>query len=188
MNKTDKGTLQKSIYFLKIEELKSIAQKLELSSQGKKIDLINQIFQYFRIKEASLPEINSKLLPKKHKGKVGSDTHIIPNEYTNGKKSRAIFKELIGDHFKFTSYGMDWIKLCWQHDIYPSYKDFATYWIKETARRKAGESFQSAPTNRRVIFFRENKGMNKVALEKAWVKERARNAKVVSDLVNKHLK
>ena len=190
ISKSNKKKILEGIYYFKIDELKLLCGELEISVVGKKQDLINHILSSLNLQDDSInngKDLKTKL-PKRHPKNANSETHIIPGEYTNGKKSRQIFKNLIGEHFSFTIYGMDWIKECWDNHIYPSYKDFAEYWSTEYQRRKAGGSFSGPKTNRRVLFFRENKGLTKDQLEKAWKKERELNVVSVRSIISKSLK
>lgn len=186
MLKRDQKKLAEAIYFLKLSELKQFLAERELATSGKKQELIDRILEYCGLPPAQTNQ-KSKLdfIPKKRgeKDSYTSETHIIPGQYTNGQLSRQKFKELIGQHFKFTTYGMTWIKECWAKGITPSYEDFAKYWQSEYDRRKSGGDFQSAQTNRRVVFFRDHKGLSKEALEKAWQSERKRMYETVRELL-----
>lgn len=185
MKAADKKKLKEAIYFLKVEELKQLIVQLNLGKPtGRKNDLIVTILSHFKIKAQDHTVLGDYKLPNKHKANVTSETHIIPGKYTNGKKSREIFKELIGEHFHFTVYGMEWIKKCWEAEIYPSYNEFSQFWESEYHRRKSGSDFKSLSTNRRVVFFRANKGLGKVELEAKWELERARNVAIVKNILH----
>lgn len=181
MTKADQKKFQESIYYLKVDELKRVCGRLGLAQTGSKAELIQSVFKFYGLKEKTL-------LPKsfeKYAGKLSQETHILPGYYSNGQKSREIFKQLIGDHFHFTTYGMNWIKSQWVDEKYPTYKQFARFWQSEYDRRKSGESFKSADTNARVRFFRAKKGLglSKDELEALWQKERKRNKAIVMRII-----
>jgi hypothetical protein len=45
-------------------------------------------------------------------------------------------KTLIGPHFHYTAFGIDWLNDRWMMGNPPTYQEFATYWIVENERRK----------------------------------------------------
>ena len=186
LSDNQKTLLTEAIYFLKIDELKEIAGMLDVPPKGKKGDILNQIFAVFGIASDDFSVIDVFTLPAQHPSDASPATHIMPQHYTNGKAARALFKDLIGPHFTFTGYGMEWIKACWAADIYPSYEAFAEFWRNETERRKTG-AFKSLSTNRRVRFFRQHKGMERPALEQAWSDERAKQVGIVKAIIKNHL-
>ena len=175
-------TFKESIYFLKIEELKSVLTYFKLSTSGGKKDLIARIFNHLDIHDADDSQV-TRNLPSAHPENASVETHIMPKHYTNGREYREKFELMIGSHFTFTSYGMEWIRDCWGNGIYPSYQDFADYWSKEYDRRKNGGPYKGPMTNRRVEFFKENSGMTKAELEELWASERQKHRDNISTLL-----
>ncbi|WP_395338079.1 hypothetical protein PN836_010575 [Ningiella sp. W23] len=177
-----------SIYFLKVPELKALAQKAALSPKGSKQTLINTLLHFIEpnTKEQTSSSAKTSCLPRlsavalsKIKVDYDPNQYIIPGVYSNNKKYRALFKNMIGPHFSFKSYGMDWIKDKWKSGEYPSYEEFANYWQQEYERRKTDDSFSSPDTLQRVNFFRmmKGKGHTKEALEASWKEKRELHAR-----------
>ncbi|MEM0911360.1 MAG: hypothetical protein AAGJ37_10325 [Pseudomonadota bacterium] len=191
--------LEKAIYFLKVDELKHICGELECSASGQKQDIIDAILQ--AVKSAprktknvlSQPNALQSIQAKRRsddQSRKDPDVFIIPGKYTNNRVQREKFKQLIGGHFSFTSFGMDWIKQQWEKGKYPSYDEFAAFWQAEYERRKKGGSFTSKATLQRVTFFREMKGKypSKTALESAWKEKREEQASIALSLLQSLLK
>jgi len=61
---------------------------------------------------------------------------MLYGSYKNDLKTRTFFKKLIGTHFHFTAFGIDWLRDRWLLGMPPTYQEFAEYWILETAARK----------------------------------------------------
>jgi len=171
LTKKQKEKLKEALYFLKKEELSLILSKASQETMGCKQDLIDRVEGLF----STVPQKEKQTAASSRLKSNTQNSHLIsPKTYTNGQKSRQIFLKLIGPHFKFTTYGMDWIKKQWALGKEPSYRDFAEYWQKEFQRRQDGGDFKSKLTNRRVVFFREHKGLglSKAELEQAWKTKR----------------
>ena len=181
LNKTDLKRLESAIYFLKVTELKQICEKFNQCNRGSKQDLINTLLAYARgdknySTNKQLSEAEKTL--RANADRYDSSVYIVPGVYTNNKVSRTVLIDLIGRHFTFTSYGMNWIKAQWHSGHCPSYLEFADYWQAEYQKRKNRDDFASKQTLQRVNLFREMKGENlsKQELEKAWAIERTKQA------------
>ncbi len=61
---------------------------------------------------------------------------ILKGSYKNDLKTRLFFKNIVGDHFHFTAFGIDWINEKWMEGNPPTYRDYATMWQSEVDRRK----------------------------------------------------
>ncbi|MCJ8276915.1 MAG: hypothetical protein HRT44_10040 [Bdellovibrionales bacterium] len=186
MNKSDAELFIESVYYLKVDELKLSLKQLGLSQKGQKMTLIHSLLKHFKLSPSP-----QKTLPKrfkKYSGSLSPEKYILPGYYTNGAQSREKLQKIIGPYFKFTTYGMDWIRSHWADGKYPTYQQFAQYWKKEFNRRKEGGTFQSAMTNARVRFFRtqKNKEYSKEKLEGLWAKERLVHKKRVFQLISKY--
>ncbi|MEO0335653.1 MAG: hypothetical protein AAF202_04635 [Pseudomonadota bacterium] len=182
LSKAKKEQFLESIYYLKVDELKTISGELGATKKGAKADLIHAILLHLGI-SAAVKKPQSKKFAK-YQGPLKPEKYILPGHYTNGAASREKLRRLIGEHFSFTTFGMDWIKAQWAESSYPTFQQFAKFWQAEFNRRQAGGSFQSAMTNARVRFFRENKGLSKSQLEKGWEKERKRHKSRILELLN----
>jgi hypothetical protein len=177
---SDRENIEQAVYFLKINELKSLCELANVPLSPSKQSLIDGLLAYAfdtkkqdktyrKWKKSELDSIESQFNPSRF---------IIPGKYANNRANKALFKQSIGPHFSFTSYGMDWIREQWEKGIFPSYKSFEEYWQMEYERRKSGGEFTSAKTLQRVNYLRKmkNSGLDKEGLEAGWARERSDKA------------
>ncbi len=145
MNKLTKATqelLNDALYYLKMEELKKACDMLPLPDKGKKIDLINRIIMFVQTGKI----IECSIIPNQSRASsyptqpLSADALMLYGAYKNDAKTRAFFKNLIGYHFHFTAFGIDWLTDRWLKGEPPTYQEFANYWIEETERRKQTKS------------------------------------------------
>ena len=133
-----KNKLKDSFNYLKMHELKALINHFALESKGKKSELIDCLLHYLytgkklkfkKIPEASFanPRTIYPLAPK---------ILMLKGAYKNDLKTRLFFKKLIGEHFHFTAYGLDWLNERWQKGKPPTYRQFADMWQKEYIERK----------------------------------------------------
>lgn len=184
------NALSQAIYFLKVDELKAFAARAGIKPRQSKQGLIDALLAVVCGAPISDPG-KQAFNPRSAKSKAlaarfDSDHHIVPGVYRNNATYRARFKQMIGSHFTYTNYGMDWIKQQWQDGKCPTYEAFAKYWQDEFKRRKNSNDFASKPTLQRVNFFRKMKALklSKSELEHAWQAERTKNAKVAVVLLD----
>jgi len=181
--------LEHSIFFLKVGELKKLCERFDLPFNATKKILINRILIFLktgsRIKEREIPE------NVKGKGRVlplVPSMKIMFGSYKNDLVTRVFMKKLVGDHFHFTAFGIDWIRDEWLAGKIPTYGEFAKLWKKEYECRKntknepkkewaltcfALDFRQKHPkaTRRQVIF--------------AWAIERSKQVDVVMNIIKK---
>lgn len=136
--KTSHQELYDSLHYLKMAELKKLCLELHLQSNGTKVELIQRIMHFFEkgivLKPVEIPEASrakkNQLYP------LQANTLMLFGAYKNDAQTRAFFKTLIGNHFHFTAFGIDWLKMRWQRGNPPTYQEFAHLWQKEVALRK----------------------------------------------------
>lgn len=172
-----KKELQKSLVFLKVNELKYVCEKLQLSLKGKKGELIERIVVFVTTGKNQAP----KKLPQASCASKGvlyplkPDTLILKGSYKNDEATRLFFKRLIGEHFHFTAFGQDWIKERWLKGRPPTYKEFANFWQKEYEARKnkkAEPKEEWAFLNFTQRFLERNPKAERSEIAKEWEKER----------------
>ncbi len=122
-----------------VSELKQVCKKNSIPFRGKKAELIAAILSFVlerKVKNSprKIPE-KSKAL-KENSYPLHQDTLILSGSYKNDLKTRLFFQKLVGEHFHFTVYGLDWIKERWQEENPPTYGEFATFWQQEWELRK----------------------------------------------------
>ena len=181
--------LKESIVFLNMEELRNICIKLSIPNKGKKRALIARIIYFIKtkeiIKEPQIPEIS-----KAKKGQIYSlhpDRIILKGAYKNDLKTRLFFKELIGDYFHFTAFGIDWLNERWLDGNPPTYQEFSNMWINEYARRKkskANPKEEWAYIGFIQKYLNTHPKASHKEITKAWELERLRNVKIVDEVIS----
>ena len=130
--------LFEALYFMKVKELEDLCEHLQIPIDGPKGEIIERIKHFVNTGErmpiTPLPEISRAQKNKEYPLQPG--TLILFDSYKNDAKTRAFFKKLIGNHFHFTSFGIDWINARWKAGNPPTYQEFAHMWQKEVDRRK----------------------------------------------------
>lgn len=138
LTKNQKPIFYKALFYLKIKELKSLCQKLKIKPHGEKTDFIENIYQFVTTGKPTQPRIipsNSKSKPRMTYP-LKPDALILYGSFKNDLKTRIFFKSLIGSHFHYTAFGIDWIKEKWLRGSPPTYAEFASYWQQEYTHRK----------------------------------------------------
>lgn len=190
LNQKNLQALESAIYFLKVTELKQLCESHALCAKGSKQDLINTLLCFAKGEGAATLNAIQSSAEKSLRANADNfdeSIYMVPGKYRNNRASRTILTELIGRHFTFTAYGMDWVKAEWHAGRCPSYLEFADYWQTEYERRKARGDFASKQTLQRVNFFRtmKEKNLSREALEAAWAKKRAEQAAIALSLFEK---
>lgn len=131
--------LHNDLYFLKMGELKKLCLLYELQPCSTKEAIIAQLYAFL----GSGLKMESQPLPDQSRAKKGEfpslarDSLMLKGAYKNDARTLAFFKELIGRHFHFTAYGIDWLNDRWKKGNPPTYADFARMWQEEYEKRKA---------------------------------------------------
>ena len=136
------STLHDSLHYMKIAELKKACLFLGITEKGKKTSLIERILNFIKTGSIiDIPKIPARSLARNHPIQpLAPSSLILYGEYKNDLKTRMFLKKLIGQHFHFTVFGIDWINEHWQKGDPPTYQKFATFWTKEFERRKQEKS------------------------------------------------
>jgi hypothetical protein len=177
MNKTEIGLLEEPLYYLHVKELQEICKQLHLPFQDKKLLLINCIIQFILTGKV----IDSLVIPKKSRAQKGVkypfalDTYMLYGAYKNDAKARAFFKSIIGPHFHFTVYGLDWLQERWMQGNPPTYQEFITFWKNEyEARKVKGKMIKKEWAYMRFVqqYMLEYPHAGQEEINKAWQKKR----------------
>jgi len=138
LKKQEQLALHEALYFMKMMELKNACKILSLPDSGKKIEIIERIMTF--IKTGKITEnstIPGQSLAKNYPQQVLKSTALmLYGDYKNDAKTREFFKSLIGQHFHFTAFGIDWLNERWMQGRPPTYQEFADFWNREMAKRK----------------------------------------------------
>jgi hypothetical protein len=127
-----------SLLYLNMRELKNLCLHFEIAPQGEKIKLIENIQIYLTTGEITeqkqIPAISKAVAKIDYP--LAPQTLMLKGSFKNDLKTRMFLKNIIGDHFHYTAYGIDWIKDRWMQGQPPTYAQFAQYWQSEYQARK----------------------------------------------------
>lgn len=172
-----------NLHYLYVAELRELAERFDLDTRYKKAELIAKIAAYVKTGEKILPAgypksslahgIIPPLLP---------ESKMLKGAYKNDLATRGFFKKLIGSHFHFTVFGLDWLERRWQEGKPPTYQEFADMWAEEYELRK---KFPAPPKAEwKYIMFvqdylKKNKNCFREELLNAWNRARVKAVKDV---------
>ena len=187
----DQALLQEALYYMKMAELKKVCLMLSLPHADTKMNLITRIMTFVSVGIITLPAV----IPATSQAKNYSRQPLEPTalmlygSYKNDAQARAFFKKIIGNHFHFTAYGIDWLNERWHAGNPPTYQEFADYWIKETTKRKFDkpepkDEWQYINFLQKMAY--EYPDLPKSDLMVAWKKLQAEKARKVFQLLEKY--
>lgn len=180
--------IKKSLFFLNVQELKTISVKLALLDKGKKIELINGILHFLQTgKKLILPRFPEISCAKRsQKFTLFPHALMLKGAYKNDLKTRLFFKHLIGEHFHFTAYGIDWLDHRWMNSNPPTYQEFANMWQTEYLRRRDMPDIPKpewAYINFVQDIFRNSPCSSKKHADAAWKKEREKHIAKINTII-----
>lgn len=181
--------LKEALNFLHVEELRGICVQLSLPTKGKKVPLITRIMHFLAtdeiVIEPQMPRVSRA--QRGHAYPLSPETPMLKGAYKNDLQTRLFFKQLIGEYFHFTAFGIDWLNERWMSGNPPTYQEFATMWQAEYARRKIHASQPKeewAYINFTQNFVQENPDATREMINAAWEKEHTRNKKIVATILS----
>ena len=135
-------SLDRLLYYFYVDELKGICAELGLSTSGKKLDFILRILAYLKsgVKQELIPFPEGSKAKKHETYPIARDTKMMMGSYKNDRATRTFFQSLIGEHFHFTVFGLDWLEEKWRLGEPPTYAEFASFWKAEYERRQTEKS------------------------------------------------
>lgn len=179
ITKQDAVELQKSILFFNMQELRRLCEGLRLPKVGVKISLINRIVTFLTTGDIVLePEIPA--ISRAKKGEVitpAPKAKMLFGAYKNDAETRAFFKKIIGEHFHYTAFGVDWLKERWLMGKPPTFGEFATFWQEETLARKKNKAplkKEWALLNFVFAYIKKFPQAEREEVTTAWKQERSR--------------
>lgn len=188
-----KKLLFEALYYCKMAELKRICQQLNIllsKGKGTMIDAIKQVIDTGKVPAVKEIPVVSRAQKEKNYP-LAPNTLILYGSYKNDLKTREFFKKLIGAHFHFTAFGIDWINARWYAGKPPTYQEFAQMWQREYERRKkepAQPKKEWAYINFLQNYGKEHPAASAQQVRAAWEKVRAENVKMVHEIVKKLFK
>jgi hypothetical protein len=182
-----KEKLKESFNYLKMHELKALINHFALENKGKKGELIDRILHYLytgkKLRSKKIPE--TSLAKPRTRYSLAANSLMLKGAYKNDLETRLFFKKLIGDHFHFTAYGIDWLNERWQKGKPPTYREFAEMWQKEYTKR---QNKQVAPKEEWAYinfvqkFLNEFPNSSRTEIMEAWKNERIKHKNFVYKL------
>lgn len=137
----DFSELLENLLFLHVIELRNYCQQLNLSTKGKKLVIAHRIIHFLKTGEKiEAPKYPDISYAKNKKSILAPNALILKGSYKNDLKTRLFFRSLIGQHFNFTAFGIDWIEERWLSGNPPTYQEFADMWQQEYLSRKESGS------------------------------------------------
>lgn len=138
LNGEEQKTLCSALHYMKMDELKDACMLCSVPVKGKKTELINRVMTF--IKDGTIATDIPIPLSSRAKNyplqRLAPECYMLYGSYKNDATTRDFFKKLIGSHFHFTAFGIDWLNDRWQRGLPPTYQEFADYWQQEMDRRK----------------------------------------------------
>lgn len=184
--------LDDALHYLRVAELKDLCNNLKLPDQGTKAPLIKRIIHFVKTGMISTTPIPPISLAKK--GLIyplEPQTDILKGAYKNDLATRLFFKKLIGPHFHFTAFGIDWLNERWQAGNPPTYAEFASFWQKENLRRsktKIAPKAEWAYINFLQKYAAHYPKSSPAEAKRAWFGEQTRQKRIAIDLLRPFLK
>lgn len=178
------AALKQSLLFFHVSELRELAEFLSLESFGNKMGLILRVLHYLETGE----KLKVLKFPKESCAKKGENYSLqeqalmVKGAYKNDLKTRLFFQKIIGSHFHFTAFGIDWLNERWLKGSPPTYKEFAEMWQEEYQRRKispASPKEEWAYIRFIQAFVRDFPEASRESAHKAWNEERERHKTAV---------
>jgi len=131
--------LREDLSYMHVAELKKTLESFRLFSKAfNKEELIDRLVHF----AATGKELAPKKIPAISKAQRGvvyllaPQTLMLEGAYKNDYVTRQFFKTLIGPHFHYTAWGIDWLREKWLSGTPPTYAQFAYVWKAEYERNK----------------------------------------------------
>lgn len=131
--------LRELLAHMHVAELKSLLTSLRMSAKAfNKQELIDRLVHYKATGVALAPQEIPLVSRARHglQAPLAPERLMLFGSYKNDYATRDFFKKLIGNHFHFTAYGIDWLRERWLAGNPPTYAEFALEWQEEFERNK----------------------------------------------------
>lgn len=187
-SQTEIDQLRISLLYMNMTELRYVSRFLHLPPNYTKLNLIERILLYvssgIRSEQPRIPDVS--------RGTSKKSEPLMPHEkmlygiYKNDAKTRLFFKQIIGEDFHFTAFGIDWLKDRWMQGNPPRYQEFADYWRAESQRRnvtKEQPKEEWAYLNYAQDFLRANPNASHAQIIAAWKNERKKQVEKAYSLL-----
>ena len=179
-----------SLHYMNMKELRTFCKAHNIPYVEKKAALIEKIMHFVKTGIIlSIKEFPANIFAKKGTlYPLEPNTKILNGSFKNDLKTRNFFKTLIGNHFHYTAFGIDWIEERWFARNPPTYQEFATMWQREYERRKktkAQPKKEWALLNFMQRYQEQFPNASKQEVMREWKKEREKQVKHAQELLKK---
>ena len=182
------AALRESLTFFHVDELKEVAVKMNLESKGSKMSIIMRILFFLKTGQKLIsPKFPDCSCAKRGQScSLEATALMLKGNYKNDLKTRLFFKKIIGEHFHFTAFGIDWLNERWMLGNPPTYQEFADMW--EDEYRKRQKTPASAKEEWAYIRFVQgylihSPESSRDALNTAWENERQRHKSIAKSML-----
>ncbi len=129
--------LYTALHYCSMGELKNFCHQFNSDSNGTKKKLIMRLYNKAcgKLPENEVPIPAASRPVKGVSYPVRPETLMVYGVYKHSHEQRALFKQLVGDHFHFTAFGVDYLKERWRLGMPPTYQEFADFWQEEYSKR-----------------------------------------------------
>lgn len=180
-----------ALHYMNMAELQQSCRNLALPASGKKAELITRIMTFLQtgiiVSSQAIPAPSRATNHAKQP--LASNALMLYGSYKNDAQTRAFFKQLIGPHFHFTAFGIDWLTNRWHQGNPPTYQEFADFWHQETEHRKKTKA-QPKQEWALINFLQKastsHPNASQAELMQTWKKLRAEKAAIAQKIM-KHL-
>lgn len=193
LSRKEQIDLREALSHLHVHELEKQLESLLLSTKGfNKKELIDRLMHY-ACTGKELPPIEIPSISKAQKDTsypLAPETLMLHGSYKNDAQTRDFFKALIGEHFHFTAYGIDWLRERWLEEDPPTYAEFAEYWQDDyenkTLNKKVPKQ-ELAYIRFTQDFGKANPKASKTELFAAWEEKRKQYVELVHAIFHNEL-
>jgi hypothetical protein len=188
----DFDNLKRALLFLHVAELKDICKKLNLTDKGNKGVLIARILHFTQTSEKTV-ETPFPHVSKAQRGQalpLAPQTLMLKGAYKNDLKTRMFFKQLIGEHFHFTAFAIDWLNERWLKGVPPTYQEFADMWDTEVKRRQVSGSHTKeewAYINFTKQLISSDPNSTKSDILDKWKEKREKQIQIVNNIIREFM-
>lgn len=180
---------KESLMFLHVHELKDVAIRLSLIDKGNKMAIIMRVLHFLETGlKLTIPKFPEKSYSKRGGSySLGENELMLKGAYKNDLNTRLFLKQLIGNHFHFTAFGIDWLNEQWMEGNPPTYKEFAKMWQEEYQKRKempVAPKEEWAYINFVQEFLLNSPTATRESINNAWEYERQKHKTNVHDWLN----
>jgi hypothetical protein len=182
------ATLRESLTFLHVSELREVAAQLNLESKGSKMAIVMRILVFMKTGQKLIsPKFPDCSCAKRgQRDPLEATAFMLKGSYKNDLKTRFFFKKIIGEHFHFTAFGIDWLNERWMLGDPPTYQEFADMWEHEYRKRqKTPASPKEEWAYIRFVqgYLNDFPESSRNDLNAAWENERKRHKSIVQSIL-----